>query len=119
MATVTSPVADVYRAAKRASRTLAQLDSAVKDAALESIAETLMLSTNARYQPAGLTPLGEDACESAMLDAVAADPRLTGRQRAPLREIHEALVATLPRASCRTSRTESSARGPQTGSRGK
>jgi transcriptional regulator with XRE-family HTH domain len=66
---------------------------------LESIAETLVLSTSARYQPAGLTSLGEDARESAMLDAVAADPCLT--------------------SPCRASRTESSARRPQTASRGK
>ena len=42
MATVTSPVADVCRAAKRAARALAQVDSAVKDAALEVIALALL-----------------------------------------------------------------------------
>jgi glutamate-5-semialdehyde dehydrogenase len=42
MATVTSPVADVCRAAKRAARALAQVDSAVKDAALEGIAQALL-----------------------------------------------------------------------------
>jgi len=41
MATVTSPVADVCRAAKRASRTLAQLQTAIKDEALETIAASL------------------------------------------------------------------------------
>jgi glutamate-5-semialdehyde dehydrogenase len=41
MATVLSPVADTCRAAKRAARTLAQIDTAVKDAALEAIAGAL------------------------------------------------------------------------------
>ncbi len=42
MATVTSPVAEVCRAAKRASHALAQVDSAVKDSALEGIAQALL-----------------------------------------------------------------------------
>ncbi len=41
MATVLSPVGDICRAAKRASRVLAQTDTAVKDAALEAIAAAL------------------------------------------------------------------------------
>jgi glutamate-5-semialdehyde dehydrogenase len=41
MATATSPIADVCRAAKRAARALAQLDTSVKDAALEAIADAL------------------------------------------------------------------------------
>ncbi len=41
MATVLSPVADICRAAKRASRVLAQTDTAVKDAALAAIAAAL------------------------------------------------------------------------------
>jgi glutamate-5-semialdehyde dehydrogenase len=41
MATVISPVADTCRAAKRAARELARLDSGLKDAALESIASAL------------------------------------------------------------------------------
>jgi len=32
--------------------------------------------------------------ESAVLDAIAADPRLSGRQKATLREIYEAFVAS-------------------------
>ncbi len=41
MATVVASTADVCAAAKRASRTLAQIDSALKDAALEAIAAAL------------------------------------------------------------------------------
>jgi glutamate-5-semialdehyde dehydrogenase len=46
MATVTSSVADTCRAAKRAARTLALLDTAVKDAALEAIADGLRLGVD-------------------------------------------------------------------------
>jgi glutamate-5-semialdehyde dehydrogenase len=41
MATATSQVSDICRAAKRAARTLAQVDTSVKDAALEAIADAL------------------------------------------------------------------------------
>ncbi|HEV7584303.1 MAG TPA: glutamate-5-semialdehyde dehydrogenase [Solirubrobacteraceae bacterium] len=41
MATVATPVAEVCRAAKRASRELASIDSTVKDAALDAIAAAL------------------------------------------------------------------------------
>ncbi len=42
MATATSTVVDVCRDAKRAARVLAQLDTAVKDAALEAIGDALL-----------------------------------------------------------------------------
>ena len=42
MATIATSVADICAAAKRAARTLAQLDTAVKDAALHAIAEALV-----------------------------------------------------------------------------
>jgi glutamate-5-semialdehyde dehydrogenase len=42
MATVSAPVGDICRAAKRASRALARVQSAVKDEALEAIAESLL-----------------------------------------------------------------------------
>ncbi len=51
MATVATPVADVCRAAKRAARALASLDTVVKDAALESIADAL--ESRARGDPRG------------------------------------------------------------------
>jgi len=64
---------------------------------------------------------------AAALGEIIRQPRelaeLSIRQSAELAVIanpyHEALVATVPRTSWRTSRTESSARGSQTGSRGK
>jgi glutamate-5-semialdehyde dehydrogenase len=59
MATVTASVADVCRAAKRASRALAQFETAVKDAALEAVAAALegrmeeILAANERDMQAG------------------------------------------------------------------
>ena len=59
MATVTASVADVCRAAKRASRALAQFETAVKDAALEAVAAALegrmeeILAANERDMHAG------------------------------------------------------------------
>jgi glutamate-5-semialdehyde dehydrogenase len=59
MATVTSPVAETCRSAKRAARTLACLDTTVKDAALEAIAAALesrteeILAANERDMQAG------------------------------------------------------------------
>ena len=59
MATVTASVADVCRAAKRASHALAQIETAVKDAALEAVAVALeartgeILAANERDMQAG------------------------------------------------------------------
>ncbi len=43
MATAVAPVSEICRAAKRAARTLAQIDTSIKDAALEAIAAALEL----------------------------------------------------------------------------
>ncbi len=59
MATMVSPVADVCRAAKRAARELARIDTATKDAALQAIAAALgartaeILEANERDMQAG------------------------------------------------------------------
>ncbi len=64
---------------------------------LEGIAGALKVSADALYKQAGMAPPGEQGPVSAVLDAVAADPRLTARQRAALREVYEAFVAVSPR----------------------
>ncbi len=59
MATVTSPVADICRSARRAARQLALADTSVKDATLEAIAQALearaqeVLEANERDMQAG------------------------------------------------------------------
>ena len=73
---------------------------------LDSIAKTLRVSADALYERAGVTPPTEPQ-NNAVLDAVAADQRLTPRQRAALREVYEAFVgdARKPRKSPRRTRS--------------
>ncbi|HUA74376.1 MAG TPA: glutamate-5-semialdehyde dehydrogenase [Solirubrobacteraceae bacterium] len=85
MATVASTVADTCRAAKRASRELARLDTAVKDAALHAIAAALegraeeILQANERDMEAGR----EREIGDALLDRLRLDhERLAGIAKA-------------------------------------
>jgi transcriptional regulator with XRE-family HTH domain len=78
---------------------------------LESIAKTLRLSADALYEQAGV-PAPSEQADRAVLDAIAADPHLTARQRSALREVYEAFVASSPRGS-------SAPRGARTRSRAK
>jgi transcriptional regulator with XRE-family HTH domain len=66
---------------------------------LEAIARTLKVSADTLYAQAGVRPPGANVEDSAVLDAIAQDQRLTARQRTALREVYEAFVATSPRAS--------------------
>jgi glutamate-5-semialdehyde dehydrogenase len=76
MATVVSPVADICRAARRAARDLARVDSAVKDAALERMAAALeehveeILEANERDMLAGAdADIGDALLDRLRLDA--------------------------------------------------
>jgi len=87
MAVQTRSVADVCAAAKEASRTLARLDSATRDAALEAIAATLearldeILEANAQDVAAG----EEAQISSALLDRLRLTPeRVAGIARGVL-----------------------------------
>lgn len=64
---------------------------------LEAIATALKVSADTLYEQAGVSPPGEAPGDTAVLDAVAADPRLTARQRTALKEVYEAFVAASPR----------------------
>ncbi len=85
MVITSSTVADQCAAARRASRALAATDSAVRDAALQAIADALeartreILEANARDMEAGR----EAGLGDALLDRLALDPgRILGdRQR--------------------------------------
>jgi glutamate-5-semialdehyde dehydrogenase len=75
MATVVSPVADICRAAKRAARELARIDTATKDAALQAIAAALgartaeILEANERDMQAGRqAELGDALLDRLRLD---------------------------------------------------
>jgi glutamate-5-semialdehyde dehydrogenase len=76
MATVISPVAEVCRAAKRAARVLARIDTAVKDGALEAIAAALparveeILTANERDMDAARdAEIGDALLDRLRLDA--------------------------------------------------
>jgi glutamate-5-semialdehyde dehydrogenase len=89
MATATSSVADVCRAAKRASRALAQIDTAVKDAALEAIAQQLtarveeILAANER----DMQLAREAAIGDALLDRLFLDRERVAAIAAAVRQI--------------------------------
>lgn len=72
---------------------------------LEGIAGALKVSSEALYRQAGMSPPGEEPENSAVLDAIAADPRLTPRQRTALREVYAAFVAAPPRPRRRSKST--------------
>jgi transcriptional regulator with XRE-family HTH domain len=63
---------------------------------LDGIANALKVSADALYEQAGITPPGAEAQDNAVLEAIAKDPRLTGRQRTALREIYESFVGEGP-----------------------
>jgi transcriptional regulator with XRE-family HTH domain len=65
---------------------------------LDAIARTLKVSADALYEQAGVSPPGEESGDNAVLQAIAADQRLTARQRSALRETYEAFVAASPHA---------------------
>jgi transcriptional regulator with XRE-family HTH domain len=63
-----------------------------------AIANTLKVSSDTLYEQAGMSPPGQEPGDGAVLEAIAADPRLTARQRSALREVYKAFVASSPRA---------------------
>ncbi len=63
---------------------------------LDGIAKALSLSADALYEQAGLAPPGSEPEDNVVLQAIAADPRLTSRQRKALTEIYESFVASSP-----------------------
>lgn len=63
---------------------------------LDGIASALKVSADALYEQAGITPPGELDGDNAVLEAIAHDPRLSGRQRTALREIYESFVGAAP-----------------------
>jgi transcriptional regulator with XRE-family HTH domain len=65
---------------------------------LDGIANALQVSADTLYEQAGVSPPGDEPNNSAVLDAIAEDARLTTRQRAALREVYLAFVASSPRS---------------------
>ncbi|MGO9960553.1 MAG: helix-turn-helix domain-containing protein [Solirubrobacteraceae bacterium] len=71
---------------------------------LDAIARTLGRPSSALYEQAGMSPPGEEIEDTAVIDAISADPLLTARQRAALKDVYEAFVATSPRRPRRRAR---------------
>jgi transcriptional regulator with XRE-family HTH domain len=69
---------------------------------LEGIAGALKVSSDTLYRQAGMSAPGAEPEDNALLDAIAADKRLTSRQRSALREVYEAFVARGPNARRRS-----------------
>src|SRR5919204_5769730 len=57
---------------------------------LEGIAGALKVSADALYRQAGMSPPGEEQADNDVLNAIAADTRLTARQRTALKEVYQA-----------------------------
>jgi transcriptional regulator with XRE-family HTH domain len=75
---------------------------------LEGIAGALKVSADALYKQAGMDPPGEEPAENPVLIAIAADPRLTARQRSALREVYNAFIGASPRPRSRRRHAEAS-----------
>ncbi|MGA2011095.1 MAG: helix-turn-helix transcriptional regulator [Solirubrobacteraceae bacterium] len=84
---------------------------------LDGIARALKLSSDVLYERAGMSPPGDEPQRNAVLDAIAADSRLTARQRGALKEVYEAFVAvsTRPSGAPRQPRPASPGRGRSRG----
>jgi transcriptional regulator with XRE-family HTH domain len=74
---------------------------APSETVLDSIARTLKVSSDALYKQAGMPAPGSPPEANAVLEAIAADSRLTARQRAALKEVYAAFVAVSPRQARR------------------
>jgi transcriptional regulator with XRE-family HTH domain len=74
---------------------LSQIERGLRDPSekvLDAIAQSLQMSADALYEQAGVKPDGEDS-ESAVVEAIRADPALTARQRQALIQVYEAFAA--------------------------
>ncbi len=93
MAIATESVAETCRAAKRAARTLATLDTAVKNAALECVAQALQASTQEILEAnrADVAAGREAGLSSALIDRLTLDERRIEAMAAGVRA-----VAALP-----------------------
>jgi transcriptional regulator with XRE-family HTH domain len=60
---------------------------------LEGIAAALQVSVEGLREQAGLTTMTEEEQDSAVVEAIRADPKLSGRQRQALLEIYAAFTA--------------------------
>jgi transcriptional regulator with XRE-family HTH domain len=66
---------------------------APSEGVLNAIAESLQTSAEAMREQAGLAPEGDADHDSAVVDAIKADPRLTASQRRALLEVYKSFTS--------------------------
>jgi transcriptional regulator with XRE-family HTH domain len=74
---------------------LSQIERGLRDPSekvIDAIAQSLQMSADALYEQAGVAR-EDDSAESAVVEAIRADPALTGRQRQALIQVYEAFAA--------------------------
>ena len=74
---------------------LSQIERGLRDPSekvLDSIAQSLQMSADALYEQAGVPPEGTDDGDPAVVEAIRADPALSGRQRQALIQVYEAFA---------------------------
>jgi transcriptional regulator with XRE-family HTH domain len=59
---------------------------------VDAIAQSLQMSADALYEQAGVPPQGADDGDSAVVEAIRADPALSARQRSALIQVYEAFA---------------------------
>ena len=91
---------------------LSQIERGLRDPSekvLEGIAKSLQISVDTLREQAGMSVGAEDVTP-AVVDAIRADPHLTGRQRQAMLEIYAAFTASAGRGA--RSRRSSGSSGP-------
>jgi transcriptional regulator with XRE-family HTH domain len=72
---------------------LSQIERGLRDPSdkvVDAIAQSLQTSADALYEKAGVTPDADE--DSAVIDAIRADPALSSRQRSALIQVYEAFA---------------------------
>jgi transcriptional regulator with XRE-family HTH domain len=75
---------------------LSQIERGLRDPSekvVEAIAQSLQVSADALYEQAGVEPAEDGDGEAAVVEAIRADPALSGRQRQALIQVYEAFAA--------------------------
>jgi transcriptional regulator with XRE-family HTH domain len=74
---------------------LSQIERGLRDPSekvVDAIAESLQMSADALYEQAGVPTTGSDDGDSAVVEAIRADPALSARQRQALIQVYEAFA---------------------------
>jgi transcriptional regulator with XRE-family HTH domain len=93
---------------------LSQIERGLRDPServMEAIARSLGIPPEELYEQAGVEPEAERE-PSPMLEAIATDPHLSGRQRQALREVYEAFAAQHGSRPARRRRPRDTRRDP-------